>query len=230
VLIQVTKRRGDCHDYHIGLAFEVGELTAQSVHDWKQLGPKKGTFVKIENTPLSGVLVLKPARFGDGRGFFSESWSRHTMLQAGLDFDFVQDNHSMSMNAGTVRGLHFQAPPRAQAKLVRCGRGRLLDVAVDIRRGSPTFGKSFTVELSFDNGWQLLIPRGFLHGFVTLVPETEIIYKCDDYYAPECDGAVRFDDPDIGIDWGIAPENAVLSDKDRAAPLLKDFESPFVWR
>jgi len=152
------------------------------------------------------------------------------MLQAGLDFDFVQDNHSMSMNAGTVRGLHFQAPPRAQAKLVRCGRGRLLDVAVDIRRGSPTFGKSFTVELSFDNGWQLLIPRGFLHGFVTLVPETEIIYKCDDYYAPECDGAVRFDDPDIGIDWGIAPENAVLSDKDRAAPLLKDFESPFVWR
>jgi len=185
--------------------------------------------VEIENTTLPGVLILKPRRFRDERGFFSESWSRHNMREAGLNFDFVQDNHSMSMRAGTVRGMHFQAPPHAQTKLVRCGRGRLLDVAVDIRKGSPTFGEYVAVELSFENGQQLLIPRGFLHGFVTLLPETEIIYKCDDYYAPECDGAVRFDDPDVGIDWGIAPEDAILSDKDRAAPLLKNFDSPFVW-
>ncbi|MCS3744347.1 dTDP-4-dehydrorhamnose 3,5-epimerase [Rhizobium sp. BK661] len=185
--------------------------------------------MEIENTMLPGVLILRPSRFGDSRGFFSESWSEQRMRDAGLAFHFVQDNHSMSVYAGTVRGMHFQSPPHAQAKLVRCGRGRLLDVAVDIRKGSPTFGKHVAVELSFDNGRQLLIPRGFLHGFVTLVPETEIIYKCDDYYAPECDGGVRFDDPDIGIEWGIDPEKAVLSDKDRAAPLLKDFVSPFAW-
>jgi len=185
--------------------------------------------VEIENTTLPGVLILKPRRFGDDRGFFSESWSRHKMHEAGLDFDFVQDNHSMSMRAATVRGLHFQAPPHAQTKLVRCGRGRLLDVAVDIRKGSTTFGKYVAVELSFENAKQLLIPRGFLHGFVTLEPETEIIYKCDDYYAPECDGAVCFDDPDIGIEWGISPEDAILSDKDRAAPLLKNLDSPFDW-
>jgi len=186
--------------------------------------------MQVEKTELEGVAILTPVRHGDARGFFSESWNRRRMAEHGLDFDFVQDNHSFSERAGTVRGLHFQAPPHAQAKLVRCGRGRLFDVAVDIRRGSPSFGRWVGVELSFDNGRQLLVPEGFLHGFVTREPDTEIVYKCSDYYAPDCDGAVRFDDPDIGIDWGIDPKRAVLSDKDRAAPRLRDFESPFIWR
>ncbi len=186
--------------------------------------------MKIERTPLDGVLVLTPVRFGDSRGFFSESWSRRRMAEAGLDIDFVQDNHSLSAEVGTVRGLHYQSPPHAQAKLVRCGRGRLFDVAVDIRRGSPTFGQWFGAELSFENGRQMLIPEGFLHGFVTREPETEIIYKCSDYYAAECDGAVRFDDPDIGIDWGLGDVTPILSDKDVAAPAFTEFDSPFEWK
>ncbi len=185
--------------------------------------------MQIEETALPGVLILTPARFGDHRGFFSESWNRRTLAEHGIELDFVQDNHSLSRQAGTVRGLHFQAPPHAQAKLVRCGRGALFDVAVDIRRGSPTYGQWIGVELSAENGRQLLIPEGFLHGFVTRAPDTEILYKCTDYYAPECDGAVRFDDPEIGIDWGIAPGKAILSQKDTAAPLLRDFESPFIY-
>lgn len=129
-----------------------------------------------------------------------------------------------------MRGLHFQAPPHAQAKLVRCGRGCLFDVAVDIRANSPTFGHWAGYELSPENGRQLLIPEGFLHGFVTRAPETEIIYKCSDHYAPDCDGAVRFDDPDIGIDWGIEPGRAILSDKDATAPYLRQFHSPFIFK
>lgn len=186
--------------------------------------------LEVEQTPLAGVLVLTPRRFGDTRGFFCESWNRARMAAHGIDIDFVQDNHSMSEQVGTVRGLHFQSPPHAQAKLVRCGRGRMFDVAVDIRRGSPSYGQWFGIELSFDNGKQLLIPEGFLHGFATLEPHTEIIYKCSDYYAPECDRTVRFDDPDIGIDWGLGPSAAHLSDKDKAAPRLKDLENPFTWR
>jgi dTDP-4-dehydrorhamnose 3,5-epimerase len=186
------------------------------------------TRVQIEDTALPGVLILTPKRFGDERGFFSESWNRRLLAENGLDFDFVQDNHSLSTRADTVRGLHFQAPPHAQAKLVRCGRGRLFDVAVDIRKGSPTYGRWVGVELSFENGRQLLIPAGFLHGFATRVPDTEIIYKCTDYFAPSADGAVRFDDPDIGIDWGLTGE-AILSDKDRAAPRLAAFDSPFTF-
>ena len=184
--------------------------------------------MQIEETALQGVYILTPARFGDARGFFSESWNRRRMAEQGFDLDFVQDNHSVSAQVGTIRGLHFQAPPAAQDKLVRCGRGRLWDVAVDIRKGSPTYGRWIGVELSAENGRQLLIPKGFLHGFSTRAPHTEIIYKCTDYYAPECDGAVRFNDPDIGIDWGIEGE-AVLSPKDAAAQLFADFDSPFVW-
>ena len=183
----------------------------------------------IEKTALPGVLVLTPARFGDDRGFFSESWNRKRLQEAGIDIEFVQDNHSLSKAVGTVRGLHFQSPPHAQAKLVRCGRGALFDVAVDIRQGSPTYGQWVGEELSFENGKQLLVPEGFLHGFVTREPGTEIIYKCSDYYAPDCDGAVRFDDPDIGIDWGFDHSAAVLSEKDNAAPFLKDFQTPFVY-
>lgn len=184
--------------------------------------------MKVTETDLPGVLLLEPARFGDARGFFSESWNKKTLSDHGITTEFVQDNHSLSATVGTVRGLHFQSPPHAQAKLVRCGRGRLFDVAVDIRKGSPTFGKWVGYELSFDNGLQLLIPAGFLHGFATREPDTEIIYKCSDHYAPECDGAVRFDDPDLGIDWALEGK-AILSEKDAKAPLMAAFDSPFAY-
>ncbi|MBS0563841.1 MAG: dTDP-4-dehydrorhamnose 3,5-epimerase [Proteobacteria bacterium] len=183
--------------------------------------------MQIEETPLPGVLILTPRRFADARGWFSEVWNRQTLAALGIACDFVQDNHSYSRDAGTVRGLHFQSPPHAQAKLVRCGRGRVFDVTVDIRTGSPTYGKWFGAELSAENGRQILIPAGFLHGFVTREAGTELLYKCSDVYAPDCDGAVRFDDPDIGIDWGIDPAAAILSDKDARAPLLRDISSPF---
>ena len=182
----------------------------------------------ITATRLPGVILICPPRFGDARGFFSESWNRRKMAEHGIDIDFVQDNHSVSAAVGTVRGLHFQSPPHAQAKLVRCGRGALFDVAVDARRDSATFGQWVGFELTAENGLQLLIPEGFLHGFATRAPDTEIIYKCSDYYAPECDGAVRFDDPDLGIDWGLSGP-AILSDKDRAAPLWAAFDSPFTF-
>jgi len=185
--------------------------------------------VQVLTTEIPGVLIIEPARFGDRRGFFSESWNRRRMAEAGIDIDFVQDNHSLSQQAGTLRGLHFQTPPHAQAKLVRCGRGVLYDVAVDIRHGSPTYGAWTGVELSFENGRQLLVPEGFLHGFVTRAPDTEIIYKCSDYYAPDCDAAVRFDDPDIGIDWGLDTD-PILSDKDAAAPRLRVLPTYFEWK
>ncbi|MDO9524363.1 MAG: dTDP-4-dehydrorhamnose 3,5-epimerase [Gemmobacter sp.] len=181
----------------------------------------------IEETGLPGVVIITPRRFGDDRGFFSETWNRKVMKAHGIDVDFVQDNHSLSRSVGTVRGLHFQRPPHAQAKLVRVGAGRVLDVAVDIRSGSETYGKWVAVELSAENGRQLFIPAGFLHGFVTLAPDSELLYKCSDYYAPDCDGSVRFDDPQIGIDWGIDPSTAILSGKDAAAPLLRDIVAPF---
>jgi len=185
--------------------------------------------MQIDPLGLPGLCVLTPARFGDARGYFSESWNRARMAEAGFDVDFVQDNHSLSAAANTVRGLHFQAPPHAQAKLVRCGRGVLFDVAVDIRKGSPTYGQWAGVELSAENGKQLLIPAGFAHGFATRAPDTEIIYKCSDYYAPECEGAIRFDDADIGIDWGLTGE-AILSGKDSKAGSLAEFDSPFEWK
>lgn len=183
----------------------------------------------IKQTALPGVLRITPQRFGDNRGFFSETWNQARMAEYGLTHNFVQDNQSLSASQSTIRGLHCQTPPHAQTKLVRCGRGALLDVAVDIRKGSPTYGKWVAEELSAENGHQLLIPVGFLHGFVTLEPDTEVIYKCSDFYSPECDRAVRFDDPDIGVDWGVPSPIAVLSEKDRSAPFLKDFDNPFVW-
>jgi dTDP-4-dehydrorhamnose 3,5-epimerase len=184
--------------------------------------------VQVHQTELPGVLIIEPARFGDARGFFSESWNRQRFAEHGIDTDFVQDNHSLSSRTGTLRGLHFQRPPHAQAKLVRCGRGRLFDVAVDIRKGSPTYGQWTGCELSFENGRQLYIPAGFLHGFVTREPDTEIIYKCSDYYAPDCDAGVRWDDPDLGIDWGLDGD-PVLSDKDTKAPFLRDLPELFTW-
>jgi dTDP-4-dehydrorhamnose 3,5-epimerase len=184
--------------------------------------------VKIEETTLPGVLILTPRRFGDHRGFFSESWNRRTLTQAGVDLpEFVQDNHSVSAQKGTVRGLHFQSPPHAQGKLVRCGRGAIFDVAVDVRAGSATYGQWVGLDLSFDNGKQLWIPAGFLHGFMTLQSDSEIIYKCTDYYAPECDGAVRWDS--CGIDWPIDLAAPVLSEKDAGAPNFADFMTPFTY-
>ncbi len=188
--------------------------------------------MKVEKTPLDGVLVLTPQRFGDARGWFSETWNRARMAEAGIDVDFVQDNHSMSAAKGTLRGLHYQAPPHAQAKLVRCTAGLVRDVAVDFRAGSPTFGRWFAVELSPGNGRQLFVPQGFLHGFVTCAPNSEVQYKCSDVYAPDCDRSLRWDDPDIGIDWGIdwgLDSAPVLSAKDRDAPRLREVASPFTW-
>ena len=181
----------------------------------------------ITETALPGVLRIAPRRFGDDRGWFSETWNSRALAEAGVEMDFVQDNQSFSAIKGTVRGLHYQAPPHAQDKLVRCLRGAIMDVAVDVRVGSPTYGQWVAEELTAENGHQLLVPKGFLHGFATLTVDAEVAYKCTDYYAPEADGAVRFDDPDLGIDWGIDVE-ATLSDKDAAAPLFRDWESPFV--
>ncbi|MEI4488263.1 dTDP-4-dehydrorhamnose 3,5-epimerase [Frigidibacter sp. MR17.14] len=183
--------------------------------------------MQIEDTSLPGVKILKPRRFGDDRGFFSEVWNRQTLKAQGIDIDFVQDNHSLSRTQGTMRGLHFQSPPHAQDKLVRAGAGTVWDVAVDIRKGSPTYGKWVGVELSAENGLQLLIPKGFLHGFSTLTPDAELLYKCSDVYAPDCDGAVRFDT--LGIDWKIDLSTAVLSEKDAKAVPFAEFDSPFVF-
>jgi dTDP-4-dehydrorhamnose 3,5-epimerase len=183
--------------------------------------------MNIEPTSLPDVLVLTPRRFGDARGWFAESWNAKAMAEAGLDLPWVQDNHSFSATRGTLRGLHYQSPPRAQDKLVRCTRGAILDVAVDIRSGSPAYGQWVAVELTADNGRQLFVPKGFLHGFLTLTEGAEVQYKCTDFYAPDHDGSVRWDDPAIGIDWGVGAP--VLSDKDAKAPRLADIGRPFRW-
>ena len=173
------------------------------------------------------ISLIKPPRYDDNRGFFSEIYNRKRYLEMGIDVDFVQDNHSLSRDVGTLRGLHFQAPPYAQGKLVRCGRGVIFDVAVDIRKGSQTYGQWVGYVLSADNGHQLYVPIGFAHGFVTLEPNSEIVYKCSDYYAPETEGVIKWNDPDIGIDWPLTG-NPILSEKDSLAPFFKDFESPFI--
>jgi dTDP-4-dehydrorhamnose 3,5-epimerase len=182
--------------------------------------------MQIEKTAIDGVVVLTPKKIGDDRGWFIETWNAKTLSKLGIDVGFVQDNHSMSAEIGTVRGLHYQKPPSAQDKLVRCTRGEIFDVAVDIRIGSPTYGKWVGVVLTPDNGKQLFVPKGCLHGFATRAPMTEVQYKCSDVYAPECDGSVRWDDPDIGIDWGLTSA-PILSVKDETAPLFADFVSPF---
>lgn len=177
---------------------------------------------------MESVLKIEPKRHGDHRGFFAETYSRTRYSDLGIRHEFVQDNHSLSARVGTLRGLHFQAPPHAQAKLVRCGRGAIFDVAVDIRNGSPTYGHWVGHELTEDNGHQLYVPVGFAHGFLTLRPNSEIVYKCSDYYAPETEGALIWNDPDIGIDWPVTNE-LTISDKDKAANIFKDFESPFIF-
>ncbi len=183
--------------------------------------------LKVVNLEIPDVKLVIPARFGDARGYFSETYHADRFRAAGVTADFIQDNHSYSAQAGTVRGLHFQAPPFAQAKLVRVLRGAILDVAVDVRSGSPSYGKWVSAELSAENGIQIFVPRGFLHGFMTREPDTEIAYKVDSYYSKDCDGAVRWDDSDLAIDWEIASTGATLSDKDLRAQSFRDFKSPF---
>ncbi|MDV7141156.1 dTDP-4-dehydrorhamnose 3,5-epimerase [Tropicimonas sp. TH_r6] len=185
--------------------------------------------IDVKPLAIPEVKLITPQRFGDHRGFFEETYNRDSFAVEGISLDFVQDNHSLSAEAGTIRGLHFQAPPRAQDKLVRCGRGRLFDVAVDIRTGSPTYGKWVGEELSFANGRMLLVPAGFAHGFLTLEPATEIVYKCSDTYAPETEGALRWDDPGIGIGWPDFDGAPQLSGKDAVAPVLADIDSPFTF-
>lgn len=181
----------------------------------------------VQKTEIDGVLLATPKRFADARGFFCETYNAERFRAAGIEDVFVQDNHSLSREAGTVRGLHYQAPPRAQAKLVRVLRGSIIDVAVDARKSSPTFGRHVRALLSAANGAQLFIPAGFLHGFATLEPETEIAYKVTDYYSGAHDGAVLWNSPGLGIDWGIDEAAAILSDKDAKAALFADFKSPF---
>ena len=176
--------------------------------------------MQVTTTKLDGVLILDPKVFGDARGWFMETWSARKFEAAGLNFNFVQDNQSYSAHKGTLRGLHYQTAPFAQAKLVRCTRGKLLDVAVDIREGSETFAQWVAVELTAENKRQLLLPRGFAHGFITLTDDVEIQYKADNFYSPACDGNIRWDDAQIGIDWPFAP--TILADKDANAPTLNE--------
>jgi dTDP-4-dehydrorhamnose 3,5-epimerase len=181
----------------------------------------------VEDTALPGLKIIIPRKLGDHRGFFSETYNRRAFEEAGLMFEYVQDNHSLSAEVGTVRGLHFQSPPFAQDKLVRVIRGAILDVVVDLRVSSPTFGKHETIELSADNWRQLLVPVGFAHGFCTLEPDTEVLYKVTSYYSAANDLGVAWDDPALGIAWPVAADEAILSNKDRAHPLLKDLAAIF---
>ena len=175
---------------------------------------------------LSDLIFLASRRFRDHRGYFGETYSRSRYVEMGINVEFVQDNHSLSCSVGTLRGLHFQAPPHAQGKLVRCGRGAIFDVAVDIRNGSPTYGQWAGYELTEENGHQLYVPVGFAHGFMTLEPDSEIVYKCTDYYAPETEGALCWDS--CGIEWPLSVD-PILSDKDAISPALADFVSPFIY-
>lgn len=181
--------------------------------------------MEVIKTDFEGLYVIEPKVFGDNRGWFFESYTKERYESFGLKADFVQDNQSYSKEKGTVRGLHFQKNPMAQLKLIRCTRGRIIDTVVDIRKSSKTYKKHFSIELSPENAKQLWIPRGFAHGFVTLTEDCEIQYKVDNYYSPECDRSIKYNDPEFGIDWGV--ENPVLSQKDLKAPLLADSDADF---
>lgn len=181
--------------------------------------------MKVIATRIKDLLIVEPQVFGDNRGWFFESYSKLKLIEQGISCEFVQDNHSYSANKGTLRGLHFQLNPKAQAKLVRCTRGSIMDVAVDLRKGSPTYKQWFSIELSADNKKQLFIPKGFAHGFLTLTDDVEVQYKADEYYAPEYDRSIAYNDKELNITWGI--ENPILSRKDQNAPLLKDSDVNF---
>jgi dTDP-4-dehydrorhamnose 3,5-epimerase len=182
---------------------------------------------EVRSLAIPDVKLITPRIFRDERGYFSETYSRRDLSQAGIDCEFVQDNQSLSRVKGVIRGLHYQIAPHAQGKLVRVTKGAILDVAVDIRQGSPTFGRHVTSALSAANGAQMWIPIGFAHGFCTIEPDTEVVYKVTDYYAPDCDRGIAVDDPDLGIAWPVAPADATLSDKDRKHPRLRDLPAQF---
>ena len=184
--------------------------------------------MEVIKTAIDGVVIIEPRIFKDARGYFFESFSQREFDEKVGHVEFVQDNESMS-SYGVMRGLHFQRPPFAQAKLVRCVKGKVLDVAVDIRKGSPTYGQHVAVELTEDNHRQFFIPKGFAHGFAVLSETAVFQYKCDEFYHPEVDGGISILDQSLGIDWRIPTERAILSEKDTRHPLLKDFESPFVY-
>jgi dTDP-4-dehydrorhamnose 3,5-epimerase len=183
----------------------------------------------VEPLALPGALLMTPGRHGDERGFFSEVFRSDVLVAHGVGLAFVQDNHATSAQRGVLRGLHFQAPPSAQGKLVRCARGAVLDVIVDIRRGSPTFGKHLSTELSAANWRQIWAPPGFAHGYVTLSADTEVLYKTTGYYDPGAERAIAWDDPDLGIEWGVSPSEVILSAKDRANARFADIEIPFAY-
>ena len=183
--------------------------------------------IEVKKTDIEGVLIIEPKVFGDARGYFLESFNAKEFAEkTGLNTNFVQDNESMS-SYGVMRGLHFQCPPYTQSKLVRCVKGAVLDVAVDIRKGSPTYGKHVAVELTEDNHRQFFVPRGFAHGFAVLSETAVFQYKCDNFYAPQADGGINILDDSLGIDWRIPTNKALLSDKDTKHALLQDFDSPF---
>lgn len=184
--------------------------------------------MNITKTKIKDVVIIEPQVFGDHRGFFMESWSKRKMEEAGLYYDFVQDNHSSSTVKGTLRGIHFQQGEWCQAKLVRCTRGAVLDVAVDLRKDSPTYTQWVGIELSEDNKKQLLIPRGFGHGFITLTDHVEFMYKADNYYAPQADGGIRWNDPTIGVKWGVA--KPILSEKDKMNPFFEEIKDAIIFR
>jgi len=183
--------------------------------------------VEIIPTEIPDVKLIRPHKYGDHRGFFSETYNKKELAERGIDLDFLQDNHSLSVAKGVVRGLHFQIPPFAQDKLVRVIHGAIFDVAVDIRRGSPTFGRHVSAVLSVDNWTQILVPKGFAHGFCTLEPNTEVIYKVTDYYAPQFDRGILWNDPELGIVWPISDAEATLSDKDRMQPRFSELRDLF---
>lgn len=185
--------------------------------------------MQIDELALPGAFIVTPKRFGDERGFFSETYSKSAFEEVAPGFEFVQDNHSLSREAGVLRGLHFQLPPHAQGKLVRVPRGRVLDVIVDLRVGSPTYGRHESVELSADNWKQLWVPPGFAHAFCTLEPDTEFCYKVTSFYAPQSDSGIAFNDPDLAISWPFSAGKLILSDKDLKLQAFKDFQSPFTY-
>lgn len=184
--------------------------------------------MELEKTEIEGAVVLTPKVFGDNRGWFMESYSKRTLEELGISDEFIQDNRSFSAQVGTLRGLHCQTNPMAQAKLLTCLKGKITDIAVDIRKGSPTYKKWVAVELSEENKKMFYIPPGCLHGFVTRTPDVEVMYKVDKFYSPENDRSVRFDDPELGVEWNI--ENPILSQKDINAPLLKDSDVEFIYK
>ena len=186
--------------------------------------------LEIRSLGIPEVLEIRPPRFADHRGFFSEVWSAKALAEQGVALDFVQDNHSLSAEAGVLRGLHYQEPPFAQSKLVRVARGAIFDVAVDIRHGSPTFGKWVSLIISADAWNQILVPEGFAHGFLTLEPNTEVLYKASASYSPEHERSLRWDDPALGIEWPLEGREPILSDKDRVAPVLADAPAAFHYR